>query len=230
MVDDNVQQRSPLGIVVVYVFVAHIVTEPHAHGVRDGVHVLVTTAAEVEEHNLVGRQAFCELHGVVERVRGLEGGDDALGAAQGLEALERLLIRDRYVIRAQRVLEPGVLGTDTRVVEACGDGVGLRDLPHLVLQEVGARAVEDAGRASGESGGMTLGVDAVAPSLHANELDRLILHEGVEHADGVGAAPHARHHVIGQAAGVLLNLGTRLLANDSLEVAHDRREGVRTNR
>ena len=48
----------------------------------------------------------------------LERRDDAFGAAQVVEGLERLLVGDADVLGAADVLQVGVLGADAGVVEA----------------------------------------------------------------------------------------------------------------
>lgn len=100
------------------------------------------------------------------------------------------------------------------------DGVGLEDLAVVVLLQVGAGAVQHAGPAQAQRR-RVLAVQALygttrpqssAPvdravrlagwvltylstGLGAHELDRGVVHEGVEHADGIAAAANARHHL-----------------------------------
>mmetsp|Transcript_21583 Transcript_21583/g.35860 ORF Transcript_21583/g.35860 Transcript_21583/m.35860 type:complete len:502 (-) Transcript_21583:691-2196(-) len=192
----------------------------------DGVHVLVPAAAQVHQDVGALRQLLGELHGVVHRVGGLEGGDQPLGLAQHRERLHGLLVRDGHVLRAPAVLEEGVLGPDARVVQAGGDGVRLRDLPVLVLQQVRAGPVQHPGLPLGQGGG-GLAARALAPGLDAHDLHVLVLQEGVEHADGVAAAAHAGDDVVRQLAGLLDDLAAGLAADDRLEVADDGRERVR---
>jgi hypothetical protein len=65
-----------------------------------------------------------------------------------LSGRAHLLVIDDDVLRAPRVLEPGVLWTDARVVEPGRDGVRLVDLARrVVLKQVGAGAVQNAGGA-----------------------------------------------------------------------------------
>ena len=124
----------------------------------------------------------------------------------------------------------GVLGADARVVEAGRDRVRLEGLAVLVLQEVAARAVQDAGATAFDRRGVPFGVDAVAGRLEPVELDRRVVEEGVEDADRVRAAADAGDHGIRKSAGELEHLGARLLADDLLEVAHHRRERMRARR
>ena len=75
-------------------------------------------------------------------------------------------------------------------------------------------------------------IDAVAAGLHAEDLDALVAHEGMEHADGVGAAADARHDAVGQPPHLREHLRARLVADDALgahrivEHDHDRRRGM----
>ena len=59
-------------------------------------------------------------------------------------------------------MKPGVFGSDGCVVETGRDGVRARDLTVIVLQEVAAGAVENAGGSAGESGGVLAEREAVA--------------------------------------------------------------------
>ena len=123
-----------------------------------------------------------------------------------------------------------MLGSDARVVEAGRDRVRLEGLAVLVLQEVAARAVQDARAAALDRRGVPLGVDAVAGRLEAVQLDRRVVEEGVEDADRVRSAAHAGDHGIRKSSGELEHLGARLLADDLLEVAHHGRERMRAGR
>ena len=76
---------------------------------------------------------------------------------------------------------------------------------------------------------MTIAVQALAPSLHADKLDGLIGDEGVEGSDGVAAAADAGHDVVGQLALGIDELGPGLLADDGLEVPHQHGVGVRAD-
>ena len=85
-----------------------------------------------------------ELHRVGDRVARFQRRDDALGAAEAMERGERLVVGDADVFGAADVLQVGVLGADAGVVEAGRDRVRLDDLAVVVLQQVGAVAVQHA--------------------------------------------------------------------------------------
>ena len=75
-----------------------------------------------------------------------------------------------------------------------------------------------------------LGVDPVASSLEAVELHVGVVEEGMEDADRIRSAAHARCHGIREPAGECEHLLPRLLADDLLKVTHHRRERVRPGR
>src|SRR5579883_1396172 len=79
-----------------------------------------------------------------EGVRGLERGQDPLGARDELHRGERLLVRRGQVRRAPALLQPRMLRPYTRVIEAGADRVRLLDLAALVAEDVALRAVEHA--------------------------------------------------------------------------------------
>ena len=71
----------------------------------------------------VGTELATDLHGPGQRVRRLDGGDDALGAAEQLEGLHGLLVGGVAVLGTAAVPQVGVLGADARVVQTGRDGV-----------------------------------------------------------------------------------------------------------
>ena len=172
---------------------------------------------------LLGR----ELDHLGEGVGGLERRDDALELGQELEGGERLLVGGRQVGDAADIVQPGMLRADAGIVEAGRDRMRLGDLPVVVLKQVGAVAVQDARPAAGERGRMQAGREAVAGRLDAVDLDVAVVEEGVEQADGVGAAADGGDQRIRQAALRRQHLLARLAADDALEVAHHGRIGMR---
>src|SRR5262245_15258379 len=116
----------------------------------------------------------------------LERGDDALEPRAKLEGVERLLVGHGDVVNAAAVLEPGMFGTDARIVETGGDRMALEDLPVIVLKEKGAVAVKPAGLAAGHRRGMTVRhVETVAAGFDAIDRDRGLVEEGMEQAHRV---------------------------------------------
>ena len=132
--------------------------------------------------------------------RGSSAGMMPSSLAAELEGVERLLVGRRDVVDAADLVQPGVLGADAGIVEAGGDRVGLRDLAVVVLQQVGAVAVQHAGPAAGERGGVLARSKPVAGRLDAVDLDLAVVEEGVEQPDGVRAAADAGDERVRQAA------------------------------
>jgi hypothetical protein len=112
---------------------------------------------------------FGQLHGVGHGVAGFQRRDDALGAAQVVEGLQRLVVGDAHVFGAADVLQPGVLGADAGVVQAGADAVRLGDLAVVVLQHVGAVAVQHAGAAALQRGRVLAAVQAFAGRFDADQ-------------------------------------------------------------
>ena len=74
---------------------------------------------------------------------------------------------------------------------------------------------------------MPAGVDAVAGRLDAEELDLRVRDEGVKEPHRVRAAADAGDAGVGQPPLRLQDLLARLAADDRLQLAHQRRVGVR---
>ncbi len=164
----------------------------------------------------------------------LEGWDDALGAAEAMERDQRLVVGDADIFGAAEVLQVRMLGAHAGVVEAGTDAVRLHDLAVLVLQQVGAVAVQNAGCAGRERCGVFTAGQALTRRLHADEARALERDVGVEQPHGVAAAAHAGNHRVGLRTGWpaqfrdhLRHLLQALVADDALEVAHHRRIRVR---
>ncbi len=109
-------------------------------------------------------------------------------------------------------------GPDTRVVEPGRDRLRLLDLAHLVLHEVAAHPVDDAGVASAD-GGSAGRFDADQPGVAVDEAG--------EDAHRVRSAADARHHDVGVATEQVAALLARLVADHPVELAHHVRVRVR---
>src|SRR5689334_13079099 len=90
----------------------------HRAHLRD---VLVSAAAHAQQHGLFLRPPAALRCNPADRVRRLQRGDDPLQSAQKLEALERLVVGDRDILRAPAVLEERVLRANTGVIESGGN-------------------------------------------------------------------------------------------------------------
>ncbi len=83
-----------------------------------------------------------------QRVRRFQRRNDALGAGAELERLQRLLVGRGDVFDAADIVQPGMLRPDAGIVQAGADAVRLLDLAVVVLQQIGAVAVQHAGAAA----------------------------------------------------------------------------------
>ena len=70
------------------------------------VHVLVTTSAEVDHHQVLAGQCRRTLGDFCQGVGGFQGGDDALLAAADLEGFQRFVIGGTDVIDAANIVKP----------------------------------------------------------------------------------------------------------------------------
>lgn len=99
-----------------------------------------------------------------------------------------------------------------------------------ILEDVRLRAVQHAGAPALDRRRVLVGVDAIAGSFDAVELDALVVEERVEHADRVGSTADAGHDRVGKPTHLVEQLGAGLFADDLLEVADHRGERVRSRR
>ena len=96
-----------------------------------------------------------------------------------------------------------------------------------VLEDVAVAAVQHAGLALAQGGGVLARLGAPAARLDADQLHAGVADEGIEHAGRVAAAADAGDDDVGQPAGLLQALLARLPADDRLEVADHERKGMR---
>ena len=99
----------------------------------------------------------------------------------------------------------------------------------VVLQDVGERAVQNAGLAGGQAGGVLAEVLVPRPPASTPiEFHRGIVDERGEDAGRIAAAADAGDDIIRQPAVLVARHCSRVFpADDRLEIAHDHRERVR---
>ena len=124
----------------------------------------------------------------------------------------------------------GVLRSDAGIVEPGGNGMRRFDLSVFGLEEHGHLAVQDAGRAEIDRRGIVASRLTGTGRLNADDAYGCVIHERVEHADGIGAAAHRRDDHIGKPPGFFQHLGTGFAPDDALKIPDQRGEGVRTRR
>ena len=122
-----------------------------------------------------------------------------------------------------------MLGTDARIIKSSTDGVRFDDLTRLVLEDVGADTVEHTWLALRERRAVPVAIKTFTASLDADQLNLLVGNEVEESANCVASATDARYTRVGKLADLRLELLLNLRSDDTLEIAHDGREGVRAN-
>ena len=156
-------------------------------------------------------------------------GRDSFVAGEGVEGGHRVFVEAVGVGDAAGVFPVAVFGADAGVVEAGGHRVDVARLAVVVLHHVAVAAVEDAGLAVAERGGVVAGFRAAAAGFDADERDLFVLDERIEHAGRVAAAADAGDDRIRQAAELLARLLDGFAADDRLEIADDPRERMRAD-
>ena len=156
-------------------------------------------------------------------MRRFERREDPFEIGQPLKRLQRLRVGHVRVFRAAQPAQPGVLGSDRRIVEARRNRMRQLDVPVLVLQHERPRALQHARAAAGESRGVAATPDRLAPGLDANQPHVAIADERIEDPHGVTAAADAGHDRGRQPAGELEDLRARFAADHRLELAHHQR-------
>src|SRR5690554_881630 len=126
-------------------FASHLHAEMLGH--RENIFVAAST--HVHDQKITLRQCWGKLADPCKRVSWLQRRYDAFEPRAELEGFQRLLVGHSHVRDPPRFLEPGVLRPHAGVVESSRDGVTLKDLPVLVLQQVCAVAMKHAGPAAG---------------------------------------------------------------------------------
>ena len=199
----------------------------HPQMLGDGEDVLVASPAQIHQDDLVLAHRRRELRHMRQRMRRLQRRNDALGPRAKLERRQRLLVGRRHVLDAADIMQPGMLRPDARIIQPGADRVRLDDLPVIVLQQIGAVAVQHARPPAGQARGMLAGLDAVPARLHADQPHRRIIEERMEQPHRVRSAADARHRGIRQPALGFLQLRLGFLADHRLEVAHHHRIRMR---
>src|SRR4051794_6881462 len=188
--------------------------------------VAATGAADDVEPRLgLGQQR------VVQRVGGLQSRDDPLEPRHAAERRKRVLVAHRHVPRAARVAQPRVLRPGAGVVQPGRDRVRLADLALVVLKDRRERPVQHARPPAGrQRRAVAPRLEPLARRLDADELDVGVVDEAGEHADRVRPAAHARENPVREPVAALEQLRARLVADDALQVADDRRVRRRAHR
>ena len=135
-------------------------------------------------------------------MRRFECRQDAFEPRQRLERVERLRISHITRLGASERTQPRVLRSDRRVVEARRNRMRQLDVPSSSWS-TNVRRLAARRAAAGEPRGMPAADDLFAAGLDADQADRLVVDERVEHPDRVAAAADAGDDRIRQTAGEL---------------------------
>ena len=104
----------------------------------------------------------------------------------------------------------------------------LDDLAVCILHQIGPVAVQHADRTvGGQWCGMLPALETMSSRFHTDQLYAGHVDVGIEHAHRIGAAADAGDHRVRLPAGQFRHLHQRFFADDSVEVAHQHRVGVR---
>ena len=87
-------------------------------------------------------------------MRRLKRRDDAFKPRAQLERLQRLFVGDRHILRATGVMQPGMFRADARVIETGRDRKAFQNLAIIILQQIGAVAVQHTGAATSQASAM----------------------------------------------------------------------------
>ena len=102
-----------------------------------------------------------------------------------MKARERLIVCHAFIGRAATVFEPSVLGTNAWIIQPSRHRVRFADLAILVLQDVGAIAVQHAHSAMHQRCGVLARRDPFTCGLNANKFGVLVRNIGVENTHGI---------------------------------------------
>ena len=80
--------------------------------------VLVTAAGKIDNKNRILSGAGCAFHNFRQRVRRLKRRNNSFRAGQQPRSLKRFRIRGISIVHPSLLVERGVFGADSRVVEA----------------------------------------------------------------------------------------------------------------
>ena len=193
------------------------------------VEVLVSPAGQVDDDVGVERHLRCDLDRLGDGVGRFERRHDAFGLGEQVEGGEGLPVVHRGVLHPAGVPPVRVLRPDRRIVEAGRHRMGRLDLAVVILNDLGPRAVEHAGRpAAGEPRGV---IARARPRPPASTPTSRTWVWGTK-AEKIPAAleppPTQATTRSGNPRAIRRYWAMRLAADHGLEVANHHRIGVRT--
>src|SRR5258708_2455074 len=198
------------------------------------VHVLVTSAGEIEDDEVIFLELWQTLDETGDGVGGFERGNDPFNARDQARGIQGSLVGNGGIFSAALIGEPGVFGADSGIVETCGNGMCCCDLAVLVLQNVSVSSLKYAGARSGktlmrgEAGGMFAKFAAAAARFDTNHFHIRIAQKIVKEPDGIRATANARKKMCGQTLFSGKDLLACFSADDRLKITHHRGVRMRT--
>src|ERR1017187_335702 len=143
------------------------------------------------------------------------------------EGVERLLVIGGDVLGAALIVNPGLLGSNGRIIEPRRNRVGRGNLSGYVLQNKGVSSLQHSRMSPVESCRVLAQRVAAASSFYADQFDFAVFDEFVESSDGVGTPANTGDYRGRKLAFCLEYLLAGFLADDAVEVAHHGGIGMR---
>ena len=149
-----------------------------------------------------------------------------------MESFQCFLVSDTDVLSPADVRKERMFRANTGVVQAGADAMGFSDLAVVVLQHIGAVAVQHTRSSLLDAGGVFATLQTLASRFHPDQTGCIVLDVGVEDAHGIRATAHAGDHGIrlraGAASGLehFRHLHQTFVANHALKIPHHHWIGV----
>ena len=122
-----------------------------------------------------------------------------------------------------------MLWPDAWIIEACRDRMCVNDLAIVILQKIGAIAMQHARTATCQGCGMETRFNAMTGGFDAKNRDTFVFKEWMKQANGVRAPANTCHQGIGQTAFAFEHLLLGFPANHRLEVTNQLGIGMRAS-
>ena len=148
-------------------------------------------------------------------------GDDAFEPGQFVGGADGFIVVDGEDDGTFLLGKVGVHGADARIVQSGRDGIGLFYLSVLVLDDVGARAVDDAHLAEGDGGGCHSRFNAFSSGFGEDDLHVRVVDVVIDGAGCIASSAYAGDEVVGAFASLVFKeLLPYFFADDRLQACH----------
>ena len=122
-----------------------------------------------------------------------------------------------------------MFGTNSRIVQACRNGVNRCHLTIFSKDSVGLHTVHYSDASFGHGRRMLVCVKSTPSCFNTDQLDFFIRHILGEGANSIGTTTYTGNNIVRQAAFLVQNLTTRFFTNHLLELMDNRRIRVRSD-